>query len=300
MTTVAKVLDRPRRRQVRRLPLVPYAVAAALLAVGCGSGSDPVRTVVAASIRTLSQTAGASLTLTGPGVISAGRAPVLGRAASRFTEGTGFEAIDVPGIAGRPGGRLYLDFLPGSVYLRPISATSIALPGGKSWVFAPLTSAVDRRFPRFVLQVEALSPQLLLDEIAWGAESVASTRQEVVNHVPFRKYQVSVSLVRALAAAKGPGAAAMRVAIQDELNVLRSTRGRQASTVPVTVWLDGPGHVAQLQADLPGSGLGHVGFVLSGYGVAVNGSPAEASLLTDLRSVLAPGSSPLASAVVTS
>ena len=276
------------RRHLGRYPALAVAAAAIFALEGCGGNRDATSEVTAATARTLSQTAGSSLTLEGAPLFGATEKPVLARAGFLFERGIGFEAMDIPDVDRHQGGRVYLVFLPRAVYIRPSPAAAATLPPGKSWVVAPLSRSVDTVFPRLVEQVEGLNPQLLLDEIAWGAETVSAEGHEVVDHVPFARYNVTVSLDRALAGATGPGAEAMQLAIEDQLEALKSSRPGGPATVAVKVWVDGPGRVARLQAVLPGSGLGTVGFVLSGFGSTIRSSLPSASELVAITSLPRP------------
>jgi hypothetical protein len=283
----------------RILGLAGAGIALALVA-GCGGTGDARNTVVSAATRTLSQSVLASVTFTGSTVFGRNAAPVGAREGSVFSRGLAYEAIDVPDASHESTSRQFLFFQPGTLYFWPGSAAGrAALPSAEDWISVPLTRVAESLFPRFVEQAEGLTPQLLLDEIAWGAQSASSQGREVVNHIPFAKYTVSVSLRRALAAATGPGAAAIRLAIRDELSAMHSRvpAGRSQPAL-VTVWIDGPGRIARLEGALPGSGLGTVTFVLSNYGIAVSGSTPRPAQIVAIYSVLHAGSgtarSPLA------
>jgi hypothetical protein len=275
----------PLRGPSRRLLAIVVA-AGVVCAAGCGGAGDAKNKVVSAATTTLSQNAASSLTIHG-GALFAG-APTktaFARAGSLFPRALGYEAIDVPDLEHQQGGRVYLVFLPAAVYISPSSEARAVLPSGKSWVSVPINPSVDVVFPHSVEQLEGLNPQLLLDEIAWGTVRASAAGQVVVNHIPYQKYGVLVSLPRALAGAKGPGKQAMRLALQIQIAALRSSRPSDPATVPITVWLDGPGHLAQLRGVVPGSGLGTVGITLSGFGAPIRPTmPAAASLVpvTDL------------------
>ncbi len=255
-------------------------------AAGCGGAGNPQTKVISAATTTLSQNASSSLTIRG-GTLFAG-APTktaFARAASLFHRGLGYEAIDVPDLDHHRGGRAYLAFLPASVYISPSSQAQAVLPSGKSWVAAPINPSLDVVFPHSVEQLEGLNPQLLLDELAWGTVRASAAGHEVVNHVPLEKYSVLVSLPRALAGAKGPGEQAMRLALQGQIAALKWTHPTRPASVPVTVWLDGPGHVTQVRGVVPGSGLGTVEIALSGFGAPIRATLPDASALipiTDL------------------
>jgi hypothetical protein len=276
----------------RRIQILAGAGISLALLTGCGGTVDARNTVVSAATRTLAQTVLASVTFTGSTVFGGNAAPVGAREGSVFSRGLAYEAIDVPDVGQQSTNRQFLEVKPGTLSFSPGSAAGrAALPSGDDWISVPLTRVAESVFPRFVEQAEGLTPQLLLDEIAWGAQSASSEGREAVNHVPLAKYTVSVNLRRALSAATGPGAAAIRLAIQDELSAMgsRGTAGRSQPAL-VTVWIDGPGRIARLEAALPGSGLGTVTFGLSNYGIAVSGSaPRSPSQIVSIYSVLHAG-----------
>ncbi len=259
-----------------RLPLSLLAVVATTFALGgCGGGSsDALPAVAGATKTTMAQPLVSDLTLHGVKLLGTVRSTVIGRGAFAFDTGVGYERIDLPGerVKGT-GPREYFDLLPTAFYFGRATATGTLVPyNGKSWVAPAVVgpASVDSVVPRFVLQVEALGPQLLLDELEWGAAAAAQMGTQVVNHVPLAEYRVSVNLKQALSKATG----AIQAAIEDEL------AANGASTVSILVWVDGPGHVAKLQATVPGSGLGTVTMALSNFGVKITaGLPAESTLL---------------------
>jgi hypothetical protein len=110
----------------------------------------------------------------------------------------------------------------------------------------------------------------LLDELSWGAVAATQTGTPVVNHLPVAVYRVSVNLKQALSKATG----VTHTAIADEL------AANGSSTVSIVVWVDGPGHVAELQEAVPGAGLGTVSMALSNFGLKIPASlPTDAMLL---------------------
>jgi len=239
--------------------LVSAFGAVVLLLTGCGASSDGLHSAVAAAKTTLSRTAVSELTLYNANVLGRARAKIFALGAFVFRTGLGYERIEFP--AGKQ--REYLVYLPGKVYFERTSATVAVLYKGKEWASAALAGSglVDAISPRFVEQAEGLNPELLLDEIVWGGESAKHLGEPVVDHVPESEYRVSVDLKRAMAAASGPSAGAMRAAIAEELTAVLSGR------LGITVWVDGAGRVARFQAQLPGSGLGTVSMYLTEYGV---------------------------------
>lgn len=255
------------------LPLASAAVAVLTLA-GCGVSSDALHAVRSATATTLSRTLVSNLTLRGAKVLGTVRPTVVGSGIFAFDAGTGYERIDVPsGSKQAVGRREYLDLLPTKLYFEHTTAAGdIVLYDGKAWVAPAIIgpASVDSIVPRFVLQVQALSPQFLLDELSWGAVSATQTATPVVNHLPLTEYRVTLDLKQALSKATG----VTRTAITDELAANGST------TVSMLVWVDGPGRVSQLQEAVPGSGLGMVSMALSNFGVKFRATvPTEAMLL---------------------
>jgi hypothetical protein len=223
--------------------------------------------VTAAVGRTLTQNAAWSLTSTGATAFGPQTAPLRANGASVFSQDLGYEALDFSHVRGIFGGTEYLDFLPQGLDVSPSNFARSVLPDGKQWVAIDLGGSLEHAYPRLVEQVETLDPRFLLDELSWGATGVTLTHSEVVNHLPLVRYTVSIDLARALAAAKQKSAAVgEQRAIAEEL-AFAGTR-----PVEMTIWVDGPGHVAQLRAEVPGSGLGTVLFAISNFGVKLSPS----------------------------
>ena len=258
------------------------ALLAGLLATGlagCGGTSDPLSSVSAAVDTSLSHAFSARLKLTGAQALGAKQAEeLLGAGTFDVGRGLAYERVDLPGPfdqTKRPP-RDFLVFLPTKIYLAP--AAQQALPEGKSVISVPVsgTGAVTGA-SRFVAQAMGLNPVLLLDEIAVGATAAEKTGSEVVDHVPFTDYRVTVDLRRALARARGPFARAERLAIRQELAAL----GPGRSVVHVDVRTDGAGFVRGLGATVPGSKLGRLALDLHGYGATFEPSyPAAAQVVS--------------------
>ena len=267
---------RRRFEPTRPVPLRAALLASALAVfalTGCGVSSDPERTVVSAARTTLSDALLSTITLNDASALSAPHARVVAKGASVFATGLGYAAIDLATLGRAPAGVEYLVLLPSTVYVMPIAAGAAALPQGKTWVSVPLTGSgrVGVAFPRVAEQLESLNAELLLDEIAWGAAQASHVGEPVIDHVPLSEYLVTVDLSRAATSAVGASAAAMRSAIGEELAALRASRPG-ARSVRIRVWVDGPGHIARLQAVLPGSGLGTISLALSGFGAKIGRS----------------------------
>lgn len=281
----------------RRLLLSLGLAAAACTLAGCGGSSDPLGAVLSAARSTLSQNAQLTLTLRGAAVLGGAPAAVVAKGAFAFPAGLGYEAVQVPAARGRAPGTSYLVFRPAEVDVDPPVHT--ALPRGRLWIAAafPRSGAPDPRWPGLAEGLEGLSPQLLVEEIAWGATAASSLGQRVIDHVPSTEYAVSVDLERALAAASGPAAGAMRPAIREELAALRT--GRSSPSLRIAVWVDGPGRIARLQATVPGSGLGTVSMSLSGFGVGIPASLPAAAQTVAVGSLSPPAGMPPAGWVLT-
>ena len=226
-----------RFRSFRSLGLV---VAVAAFSTGCGATRNPLQTSLAAVTRTLGQSASSTLTLAGATAIGAFHARADGVGAFAFTSGIGYERIDVPVGGGRVGS-VFLVFLPGRIYLQPLTRSSTSLPQGKTWVSASVTGpgSPPTRFPRFVEQAESFNPVVPLEEIVWGAESATNLGERVINHVPLAEYRVTVSLRRVLSRATGPLAPVVRATVVREIAALRAARFADGTiSAPITVWVD--------------------------------------------------------------
>jgi hypothetical protein len=256
---------------------------AALLATGlagCGGSSDPLTSVSAAVHTSLAHTFSARLTLTGAEALGAKPKEELhGSGVFDVRRGLAYERVDLPGPLDqnkRPP-RDFLVFLPTKIFLAP--AAQRALPEGKSVISVPLTGpgTAGAGATRFVAQAMGLNPLLLLDEIAAGGAAAAKTGSEVVEHVPFVDYRVTIDLRRALPRVHGPFARAERLAIRQELAAL----GPGRSVVHVAVRTDGAGFVRGLHATVPGAKLGRLALELHGYGATFEPSyPSDAQVVS--------------------
>lgn len=269
----------------RKLPVSIVAATFALAALaGCGGSTNPLHTVRSAATNTLSLTAQSTLTLTGAQLFGGTPGTIIGRAEFSFPKGLGYQALQVPALGGRAAGTAYLVFLPQQLWSKPV--VNSALPEGHLWISAKFTGSrsAGSTTPSLALTLESMNPQLLLEEIATGAVAASSSGHRVVDHVPFTEYVVSVDLARALAAAGKTGA--LRTAMQQELSALRASRGTDAgSLVRIVARVDGVGHLAQLQASLPGSKLGTVQIALWKFGSIIPLSLPLASQTVDIASL---------------
>jgi hypothetical protein len=251
--------------------LAPFVAVLAL--AGCGGG-DPLHAVQSAAGVTLKQNAFATVTLDRPTLFPGAHAQVVGRAASVFPQGIGYEAFDLPAAGSAPAKRWFLTFDPQRVYLT--RAPALNLPSGKTWVTvgAP-PPPLNARETAFVAQAQGINPQLYLDEIVWGATAATRTGNQVVAHVPYTEYAVTVDL----ALARGHATGTMRVAIEQQL--------RAEPRLRIAVMVDGPGHVAGLRLTPPGAGLGTLTITLTGFGAPITTTLPAPSQVADLGALTA-------------
>jgi hypothetical protein len=253
--------------------------------VGCGGSSDPLTSVSAAVHTSLTHTFVGGVTMIGAEALGAKpKQRLLATGVFDVGRGLGYERVDLPGPLdqNKVPPRDFLVFLRTKILLTP--AAKRALPDGKSVISVPLTGpeAASAASTRFVAQAMGLNPVLLLDEIAAGGTAAAKTSSEVVAHVPFVNYRVTVDLRRALRRLRGPFARAERVAVRQELAAL----GPGRSVVHVAVRTDGAGFVRLLQATIPGSKLGTLSLDLHGYGATFKASYPEGAQLVPLSSLI--------------
>jgi len=274
-----------------RAVLVPAAAAAiigALVLSGCGTSHSPAQTVIAAARSTLSENIDSTTTLKGATAFGGGSAGVVTQGTFALPTGLGYEAIDFPASGAQPVGGGYLVFTATNAYLEPRS-TDLAPLKGKTWISVPLDGSrpLESAFPRLLEQLEGLTPWLLLDEVVWGATSVSSAGQRVVNHLPLTEYVVTVALRPLLSKVSGPTGAAIRVAVSKELQALAAARpGERSPSLRVTVWINGPGLVSAVRASVPGSGLGTASMTFSDFGVAIPTNPPLQTAVVDLTDLL--------------
>ena len=247
---------------------------------GCGGSANALTSVSAAVDTSLAHVFSARVTLTGAEALGAKPNQVL------HTSGVFdvhralvYDRVDLPGPLdqNKVPPRDFLVFLPAKIFLAP--ATQRLLPAGKTVISVPVSAgtAAVAGATRFVTQAMGLNPLLLLDEIAAGATAATRTGSEVVAHVPFVDYRVTVDLRRALAHLSGPFARAERIAITQELAAL----GPGHSSVEVAVRVDGAGFVRDLHTSVPGSKLGRLAMDLHGYGATFKPSyPTPAQIVT--------------------
>lgn len=257
----------------RGLSLLAVATAGLSLA-GCGgSSSDPLKEATKAANTTMSQSLVSDYTVYGATVYGKVHATITGRGAFSFGPELGFQRIDIPAEAGNPKLREFLDFLPTTFVFTKTTTAGTVLVNGKLWVSTAVAGpgSVHPIVPGFIYQTQGMSPELSLDEIAWGATAATKVASPVVNHVPLTEYRVSVSLDRALAKATG----AVKSAIGEEIVASGS------HTATIMIWVDGPGHIVQLKRPLPGSGIKSIWLSLSNFGVKFTSSLPVAS--TELK-----------------
>jgi hypothetical protein len=222
--------------------------------------TDSLGSVTGAAKTSLGHTFIGSVTLAGADALGAKPSQTLtAKGLFDAKRGVAFERVDLPGpldrnkVPPRDG----LIFVPGKLYLAP--AAQERLPRGRSEIIVPLAASASARF---VTQAMALNPVLLLDEIVAGGTSAEKTGSEVIVHVPYTDYLVTVDLRRALGRLDGLSARAERVAIRRELAALGGRR-----TVQIAVRTDGAGFVRLLHTTVPGANLGRLTFDLHAYGI---------------------------------
>jgi hypothetical protein len=263
--------------------LALFALLAAGLA-GCGGSPDPLASVSTAVDTSLSHAFSARLKLTGAQALGAKPSQeLLGAGTFDVGRGLAYERVDLPDAPGQNGlpTRDFLVFLPTKIFLAP--AAQQALPRGKSVISVPLTGngSATTGAKRFVAQAIGLNPVLLLDELAAGATAASKTGSELVQHVHYTDYRVTVDLRRALTRARGPFARAERLAIKRQLAAL----GPGPPLVRVDVRTDSAGFVRGLDATVPGSKLGRVALDLHGYGASVEPTHPTAAQVVSLSSL---------------
>jgi len=245
---------------------------------------DPLTSVSQAVRTSLAHTFNVDVALTGAEALGAKpKAQLLAAGTFDVRRGLAYERVDLPGPLDqnqRPP-RDFLVFLPTKIFLAP--AAQQAFPRGKSVILVPLTGPGPAAAggTRFVAQAMGLNPLLLLDEIAAGSTAAAKTSAEVMDHVPFVDYRVTVDLRRALTRVRSPFARAERLAITHQLTAL----GPGGSVVQVAVRIDGAGFVRGLRATIPGSKLGRLVLDLHGYGTTFTPSYPATEQVVSLASL---------------
>ncbi|GAC1485643.1 MAG: hypothetical protein NVS1B9_03920 [Solirubrobacteraceae bacterium] len=234
-------------------------------AAGCGGeqarkrAAEPVPPRVVQGIRAAatlpaSHRGGFDLRLVGAQVLGARGAPASGSGDFDFPAATGTASIDLPEHKGTERGTEHIVYQPGQVFVQPRAANAAVIPKGKTWVSATLTGkdSVRTNFPQFTLQIEAINPQLALDELAWGAVRATPLGPQKLDGIATQQFDVTVDLARALVAARGLAAPAFSGAIQSELAAL----GSRGSSMTIRTWVDDTGVVAKLRVSPPGAGVG--------------------------------------------
>ena len=258
-------------------------VATVLALAGCGATGDPLQQAVHAATRTLALPGvGYDLTLNRSSLFGSWRMPVRGRAVYDPHAGLGYEKLVLENQDGTSLA-LYLDILPTRLLVAPFPLRAGVLPEGKSWISAPLTARADAGTSRrLIAQAVGLTPELALDELAWGAQAISFAGERVVDHVPMREYRVSVNLAKALSAARSAGKPSIAAAIEHEVGTLGSSR---TPGLAVTIWVNGSGYVARLTTTVPGSGLGTTSFSFFDFSTKVPRNLPHPDQTVSLRSL---------------
>jgi hypothetical protein len=254
----------------------PLAVVAVVLA-GCGGNGDPLGQVVGAAGKTLAlQWVRYDLTFGRPRLFGPSIQIVGGRGAFNFKARLGYDVLD---LQKRGGGSqlLWLDLTPTAFLVDPDPAPTGALPAGKVWISVGLSGG-----DALAGQAKGLAPELPLEAIVWGARTATHIRSTVGGHVPMDEYRVTVDLTRALSAARRAHLVALAAAIGSEVRAAHST------SLPMSVWVNGPGYVSRIDEVVPGSGLGAVSLVFTNFALRYTGALPPSSQIVPLAS-LSPG-----------
>jgi hypothetical protein len=282
-----KVMLRPTGPSIRTAKVLTGAAVLIVIigATGCGTGGDPRTRVVDAARRTLAVKGAAydvllsGQRLSGPSVDLPG-----GKAAYDLSAGIGYEALTVQPRGGDKR-TLYLDFFPTKVAAAPWPTPAGILPPGKMWIAVPFAGkGAPAAGDGLLAQLEELSPELALDEIAWGAASATSAGTSTVNHVPMSRYRVSIDLKKAYDAARRRHRTAIASAIASEQRA--SPTGKKV----IDVWVTGPGHVGRMITSMPGTGLGTATFRFSSFDSRFDHVVPPASRTVPLASITTPES----------
>jgi hypothetical protein len=250
--------------------------AVALLLAGCGSSSDPTDAVTKAARKTLAlPDASYSVTFDGDRLFGPANTLLGGRARYDLADGIGYEALKLQAKDGTSQ-TLYLDILPASLAVEPWPTPAGTLPNGKLWIVAPVGRTPTEAQRRLAGQVGALTPELPLAEAAWGATRVERVGTRTVAHIPMTEYRVTVDPAKALAAARRANRPLLAAAIAEE------ARRADGHPIQVSLWVNGPGYVSQIEHAVPGSGLGTSTVAFSNYaggGFQKSRPPAAQSVL---------------------
>lgn len=261
----------------RPVSALVVAVTVAVALSGCGASGTPLHRVNAAVSKTLASTwVRYELSLQRPHLFSASITVQGGRAAYDFKTGLGYLFLQLR-RSSNGYQTLFCDLEPAMFLLAPSPAPAGVLPAGKSWISAPWSSSATDH--TLAAQAEGLTPALLLDEVAWGAQSASPLGTRVLETVPMAEYRVTVNLTAALAAAKQRRQTGMAAAIEQELHTNPSRR------FAILVWVSGPGYVGKIESAVPGSELGTASFLFSSFTRPYTGTLPPASQVMPLASL---------------
>jgi hypothetical protein len=264
----------------RRLGLLALAT---VVLCGCGTSGNPLHQVVGAARKTAALTwVRYEVALERPRLFATGVTVQGGRAAYDFRTGLGYEFLVLQ--RGDGGSQtLLLDFAPTTFLVSPQPAPAGALPAGKLWISIPL--AEGEAYGASVAQVQALTPELPLDELAWGARAASPVGTRVVGQVPMDEYRVSVDLKKAVSAARKARRPAVVAALESQLRAAGSRR------VTIRVWINGPGYIGRIDVPVPGSGLGTASLVFTSFRLRYTGTGPPSSQIVPLASLPRAGGS---------
>ena len=239
---------------------LPLAVVAFALA-GCGATGNPGDRVAGAAKKTLGlHWVRYNLTFERPRLFDPSIRIVGGRAAYNLDARLGYAFLDLQKQGGSSQ-TLWFDLTPTSLLVDPEPPPDGVLPPGLVWISAPLAGA-----ETLAAQAEALGPELPLDEVVWGAQSVTHVGTTVEGHIPTDEYRVTVDLRKAQAAAERAHLDAIAAAIGSELHASASPR------LSLRVWVNGPGYVSRIDQVVPGATLGTVSLAFTNFRLRYTGT----------------------------
>jgi hypothetical protein len=263
------------------------ALLAALTFTGCGATGNALTTVDRAATKTMSTTGGWIVELQGAQAFGPVRRPLYGRGTGDFAQGLEYSAIAFPALPGRRRGNVFFVWNGDRIYVDSVAVTSPPQHPVRPWLALSFTPATVAPLAPVAVTLEGLNPELLLEEIRWGAVAVTDQGHQVVDHLPLERYLVRVNLRQARVRAGKDAKWALASAIAGQLVALGTSK-----QVELTAWTDGPGYIARLEAEIPGSGLGTVSFRIAGFGAPVATNLPSQGLVVDRTPAALAGQSP--------
>jgi hypothetical protein len=201
------------------------AVAAAVLATGCGSGINPTEAVAKAADKTVGER----------GVLADYKATVTVPTGSIDMTGTG--SFDLQSHKGTV--TMTVPTAQGNVQVQEVQdgqvlymqTPGVALPGGKKWVKIDLGKVQEQLgLSQLIQQQQSLDPSRILDQLRTTGE-VEKIGSEQIDNVDTTHYHASVDVRKIVAKSTSPAG-------RKTLEQLYATR-----FIPIDVWIDGDDHV---------------------------------------------------------